>query len=233
MFIRLASLVCAACLCAAPVSARSPERASLGFAITWDVGFGSNVYVVGSHPPDLGAWSPTGAVKLRWTAGNVWTGQVAVRRHDVGVQIYHPRWCGRAGLGPSVTWYGRPAPIARRSWRKPPRRPTRARRCSTTPVGPARPWWWCPAPTPPQCPCSPWGWGARRAKCSIARTGWARRGRGWSSWSAAGWAGRNLLGQSARHQLEPQLLHLARCLPAATGSCSPTGRPLRSRRPAW
>lgn len=79
MFAYLAGWVCAACLLAVPVCARSPERAAVGLAITWDVGFGSNVYVVGSHP-DLGSWSPTGAVKLRWTAGNVWTGQVAVQR---------------------------------------------------------------------------------------------------------------------------------------------------------
>lgn len=39
---------------------------------------GRSVFVAGGHP-DLGSWSPTGAVKLRWTSGNVWTGQVAVR----------------------------------------------------------------------------------------------------------------------------------------------------------
>lgn len=64
---------------AVPAHARSPEREVVPLAVTWDVGYGSNVYVVGSHA-DLGAWGPTNAVKLRWTAGNVWTGLVAVQR---------------------------------------------------------------------------------------------------------------------------------------------------------
>lgn len=62
-----------------PVLARSPERETIPVSIAWDVGFGSNVCVVGNHW-DLGAWSPTNSIKLRWTTGNVWTGQVAVQR---------------------------------------------------------------------------------------------------------------------------------------------------------
>jgi len=53
------------------------DRVDMPFSITWDVGFGSNVYVVGNHP-DLGEWDPTLAHKLRWTSGNVWTGQVGI-----------------------------------------------------------------------------------------------------------------------------------------------------------
>ncbi len=63
--------------------ARSPYRETVGFQVTWDVGYGSNVYVVGSHP-DVGSWSPTNnAVKLRWTAGNVWTGQIGIQAGTV------------------------------------------------------------------------------------------------------------------------------------------------------
>jgi predicted alpha/beta superfamily hydrolase len=53
-------------------------RQALPFCHTQDVGVGRSIFVVGGHP-DLGNWAPTGAVRLRYTAGNVWTGQVAVR----------------------------------------------------------------------------------------------------------------------------------------------------------
>ena len=56
-------------------------RRVLSFSHTQDVGFGRSVFVVGGHP-DLGNWAPTGAIKLRWTSGNLWTGQVAVRAGD-------------------------------------------------------------------------------------------------------------------------------------------------------
>ena len=59
-------------------AADGEPRHAVSFCHTQDVGIGRSVFVAGSHP-DLGSWSPTGAVKLRWTAGNVWTGQVAVR----------------------------------------------------------------------------------------------------------------------------------------------------------
>ena len=61
-----------------PAWARSPERITFPVSITWDVGPGNNVYLVGSHP-DVGSWSPVNAHKLRWTTGNNWTGQVAVQ----------------------------------------------------------------------------------------------------------------------------------------------------------
>ncbi len=71
--------VAAAGLASAAVALADGEpRHALSFCHTQDVGIGRSVFVVGSHP-DLGSWSPANAVKLRWTSGNVWTGQVAVR----------------------------------------------------------------------------------------------------------------------------------------------------------
>ena len=58
--------------------ADAEPRQALPFCHTQDVGLGRSVFVVGGHP-DLGNWSPTGAVRLRWTPGNIWTGLVAVR----------------------------------------------------------------------------------------------------------------------------------------------------------
>lgn len=53
-------------------------RQSVPFCHTQDVGYGRSIFVTGSSE-DLGSWTPTGAVKLRWTSGNIWTGQIAVR----------------------------------------------------------------------------------------------------------------------------------------------------------
>lgn len=61
------------------VAARSPDRDILSFSIQTNVGFGNNIHVVGSHP-DVGSWNPVESRKLRWTPGNVWTGQVAVQK---------------------------------------------------------------------------------------------------------------------------------------------------------
>ena len=58
--------------------ARSPAREVVSFSVTTNTGLGRSVFVVGSHA-DVGNWNPTGAVKLYWTSGNVWTGQVAVQ----------------------------------------------------------------------------------------------------------------------------------------------------------
>lgn len=60
-------------------SARSPDREIVSFSVTWDAGFGNNVHVAGGHP-DVGNWSPVDSIKLRWTPGNVWTGQIAVQK---------------------------------------------------------------------------------------------------------------------------------------------------------
>ena len=47
------------------------------FSITNNVGYGNEVCVLGSHPA-LGANDPLKAIKLSWTPGNVWTGQIAL-----------------------------------------------------------------------------------------------------------------------------------------------------------
>jgi predicted alpha/beta superfamily hydrolase len=56
----------------------SPHKEILNFSITNDVGFGNSVFVTGNHP-DLGSNDPTHAIKLRYTDGNVWTGQISVQ----------------------------------------------------------------------------------------------------------------------------------------------------------
>ena len=58
--------------------AASPHKETITFSHTANVGFGNSVFVVGNHP-DLGAWDVTHAIKLRFTSGNVWTGQVAIQ----------------------------------------------------------------------------------------------------------------------------------------------------------
>ncbi|NCC53526.1 MAG: hypothetical protein EOM20_20265, partial [Spartobacteria bacterium] len=83
MSVRWFVYVCAGLMAAlawAPAGyARSPEREVVAFSTTWDVGYGTNVCVVGNHA-DLGLWSPTSSVKLQWTSGNVWTGQIAIQK---------------------------------------------------------------------------------------------------------------------------------------------------------
>ena len=58
--------------------AGSPLRVPVHFAITNDAGLGSEWYVVGSHP-DVGAWDPARAIKLVWSEGHVWWGDVGVQ----------------------------------------------------------------------------------------------------------------------------------------------------------
>ena len=52
-------------------------QVTFGFSCVMDAGYGSDVFVVGNHPA-LGYWYPVNGVKLHWTDGNVWTGQVAL-----------------------------------------------------------------------------------------------------------------------------------------------------------
>ena len=59
-------------------SGASPHKEVVTFTHTADVGIGNSVFVSGNHP-DLGAWDPRQAVKLRFSAGNVWTGQIAIQ----------------------------------------------------------------------------------------------------------------------------------------------------------
>ena len=78
-------LFCALALLASCVQASSPHKEIVTFSLTNDVGFGNSVFVVGNHP-DLGAGDVTHALKLRYTAGNVWTGQIAVQ---AGTQLQY------------------------------------------------------------------------------------------------------------------------------------------------
>ena len=58
--------------------AGSPLRVPVHFALTNDAGLGYEWFVVGSHP-DVGAWDPAKAIKLVWSNGNVWWGDVGVQ----------------------------------------------------------------------------------------------------------------------------------------------------------
>ena len=62
--------------------AGSPLRAPVRFSVTNDAGLGSDWFVVGNHP-DVGSWNPAKAIKLVYSAGNVWWG-------DVGIQAGTP-----------------------------------------------------------------------------------------------------------------------------------------------
>ena len=66
---------------AVPSEATPNGKMRLNFEYTVDAGYGNEVYVVGNHP-DLGYWNPLDARKLYWTAGNRWTGQVAVTENS-------------------------------------------------------------------------------------------------------------------------------------------------------
>lgn len=85
----------------------SPATAQtiVGFSRTQDTGYGTSIFVVGSADV-LGNWAPTGSVKLRWTSGNVWTGQVAL---PAGANVeYKYIWrstaTGQICNGANVTW---------------------------------------------------------------------------------------------------------------------------------
>lgn len=56
----------------------SPLRVPVPFSITNDAGLGYEWFVVGNHP-DAGSWNPAAAVKLRWTSGHVWRGDIGVK----------------------------------------------------------------------------------------------------------------------------------------------------------
>ncbi|HEY8241555.1 MAG TPA: alpha/beta hydrolase-fold protein [Kiritimatiellia bacterium] len=63
---------------ALPALARSPYREVAGFGYVSNTGVGRSLYVVGNHA-DIGSWNPAQSVRLYFTAGNVWTGGVAVQ----------------------------------------------------------------------------------------------------------------------------------------------------------
>ena len=94
------------CLLALFVScseASSPHKEVVNFSITADAGAGNSVFVVGNHS-DLGAGDVTHAIKLRFTAGNVWLGQIAIQ---AGTQLQYRylkrstvqgSWCDSANV---------------------------------------------------------------------------------------------------------------------------------------
>ncbi|HEY2124768.1 MAG TPA: alpha/beta hydrolase-fold protein, partial [Chthoniobacterales bacterium] len=78
-------LLCLLALFASVVQGSSPHKEVVTFSLTNNVGFGNSIFVVGNHP-DLGAGDVTHALKLRYTDGNVWTGQIAVQ---AGTQLQY------------------------------------------------------------------------------------------------------------------------------------------------
>lgn len=59
------------------MAVRHPDQRVVEFSHTADVGFGNSLYVVGDAA-ELGANDPAKGIKLRYTAGNVWTGKIAI-----------------------------------------------------------------------------------------------------------------------------------------------------------
>ena len=71
-------LVFAPALSALSVFAGSPLRVPVHFAHTNDAGPGFEWFVVGSHP-DVGSWKVTNAVKLVWSNGDIWSGEIGIQ----------------------------------------------------------------------------------------------------------------------------------------------------------
>ena len=69
----------AAFLLVASACADSVWLEDVPFAVTHDAGPGNAVFVAGSAP-QLGAWDTARAVKLEWSAGNIWRGTIALPR---------------------------------------------------------------------------------------------------------------------------------------------------------
>lgn len=67
-----------AALVAGPSLAGSPLRVPVHFSIATNTGMGYEMFVVGGHP-DVGAWNPAQAIKLVWSEGNIWQGDVGVQ----------------------------------------------------------------------------------------------------------------------------------------------------------
>ncbi len=70
-------VIVAMILLAAPPARSGAVLKDIDFAITNDVGIGSEVCVTGSHPL-LGGQDPLKAIKLTWNAGNIWRGTIAL-----------------------------------------------------------------------------------------------------------------------------------------------------------
>jgi predicted alpha/beta superfamily hydrolase len=78
-------IFCLLALFVSCLEASSPHREIVTFSFTSDVGGGNSVFVVGNHS-NLGAWDVAHAIKLRFTGGNVWTGQIAIQ---AGTQLQY------------------------------------------------------------------------------------------------------------------------------------------------
>ena len=64
--------------CAGMAHAGNPLRVPVHFSIPTNTGWGYEMCVVGNHP-DVGAWDPAKAVKLVWSEGDVWWGDIGVQ----------------------------------------------------------------------------------------------------------------------------------------------------------
>jgi predicted alpha/beta superfamily hydrolase len=58
--------------------AGSPLRVPVHFSVTTHTEWGEEMFVVGNHP-DVGAWNPAKAIKLVWSVGDVWEGDIGVQ----------------------------------------------------------------------------------------------------------------------------------------------------------
>ena len=89
-----------------PAWAGSPLRLPAHFAITNDAGLGYEWYVVGSHP-DVGSWDPARAIKLVWSNGNVWWGNVGIQAGMVLEYKFVKRAtdAGQVCDGANATWW--------------------------------------------------------------------------------------------------------------------------------
>lgn len=91
------------------------------FSLAVDVGFGNEVCVSGAAPA-LGGGDPLRAVKLAWTPGNVWTGDVALEAGSTSVcQFVSRNFAATSWTSPSNTSaLGAPFPVVAPAHSAPP-----------------------------------------------------------------------------------------------------------------
>lgn len=75
---KIIAIVSGCAVWAATAFAGSPLRVPVRVSITNDAGLGYEWFVVGNHP-DVGAWDAAKAIKMVWSEGNVWWGEVGVQ----------------------------------------------------------------------------------------------------------------------------------------------------------
>ena len=59
-------------------NAANPLRVPVRFSVANDAGLDTEWFVVGNHP-DVGSWNPAEAIKLVWSEGNIWWGDVGIQ----------------------------------------------------------------------------------------------------------------------------------------------------------